>query len=351
MSSSAQPTGSTWMEGDFEHPNQEIRHRLIVALVFAFTLPTLAVGLRLWARRITGSKLFLDDYLIILALIFKYGCSTGSAILLSNGLGSHIQTVPEHNLEIFFKIGWANPFIYTVNVMLIKLSILALYRRLFSTRYMTLAVYCMGVFVILWTVSICVAATLNCIPVARFWDRSLAGACIDPDKFYYGAQIPNIVSDVLLLLMPQGLVWSLPVAKSQRLLLSCVFMVGGLALIFDIVRLVAMLNLTKQGDDITYNQMPVVMWTCTEAGVGIIAACLPNLRPLFSTKGQGFWSVLRSSRRGSRGSSKAYLSSGNTATSSSTGGRSLVKGPVDSCVAEEGIEIHRYSKLVGESVQ
>ena len=142
------------------------------------------------------------------------------------------------------------------------------------------------------------------------------------------------------------------------------------ALIFDIVRLVAMLNLTKQGDDITCksvspsvkqdhfltqvvtdNQMPVVMWTCTEAGVGIIAACLPNLRPLFSTKGQGFWSVLRSSRRGSRGSSKAYLSSGNTATSSSTGGRSLVKGPVDSCVAEEGIEIHRYSKLVGESVQ
>lgn len=67
--SSQQASGHTWTEGDFEHPNEGIRHRLIVALVFAFTLPTVAVGLRLLARRITGSRLFLDDWLIIVALV------------------------------------------------------------------------------------------------------------------------------------------------------------------------------------------------------------------------------------------------------------------------------------------
>ena len=92
--------------------------------------------------------------------------------------------------------------------------------------------------------------------------------------------------------------------------------------------------------------MPVVMWTCTEAGVGIIAACLPNLRPLFKTGGRGFWSQLRSL---SYGSSKAHLNSDSTGTTSSSGHRSLRKGPVDSCVAEEGIEIHRYSTIIGES--
>lgn len=93
-------------------------------------------------------------------------------------------------------------------------------------------------------------------------------------------------------------------------------------------------------------QMPVVMWTCTEAGVGIIAACLPNLRPLFKTGGRGFWSQLRSL---THGSSKAHLNSASTGTTNSSGNRSLQKGPVDSCVAEEGIEIHRYSNIIGES--
>lgn len=118
--------------------------------------------------------------------------------------------------------------VYTANVMFIKLSILALYRRLFSTKWMLFSIYVMGMVVILWTVSIWVAAILNCIPVPRFWDRSIEGACIDPNTFYYGTQIPNIVSDFILLLMPQGVVWSLPVVKTQKLLLSCVFMVGGL---------------------------------------------------------------------------------------------------------------------------
>ncbi|KAJ5167711.1 uncharacterized protein N7482_003305 [Penicillium canariense] len=344
--SSQQSSGHTWTEGDFEHPNQAIRHSLIVALVFAFTLPTVAVGLRLLARRLTGNRLFLDDYLIIVALLFKYGCSIGVVILLFNGLGSHIETVPKENVERFFKIGWANPFVYTANVMFIKLSILALYRRLFSTKYMLFAIYTMGMVVILWAVTIWVAATLNCIPVPKFWDRAIEGACIDPNSFYYGTQIPNIVSDVILLLMPQGVVWSLPVAKSQKLLLSCIFMVGGLALIFDIVRLLAMLHLSTQGNDITYHQMPVVMWTCTEAGVGIIAACLPNLRPLFKVGGRSFWSQLRSM---SQGSGKAHLHPSSTGTSSTTGNVSLAKGPVDSCVAEEGIEIHRYSNIIAAS--
>jgi hypothetical protein len=70
MSSSQQSSGHTWTEGDFEHPNEKIRHSLIVALVFAFTLPTVAVGLRLLARRMTGNRLFLDDYLILVALVW-----------------------------------------------------------------------------------------------------------------------------------------------------------------------------------------------------------------------------------------------------------------------------------------
>ncbi|KAJ5899871.1 hypothetical protein N7495_004615 [Penicillium taxi] len=69
MASDQPSSGTSWVPGDFEHPNEELRRSVTIALVFAFTLSTLAVGLRIWARKMTGSKLFLDDHLILLALV------------------------------------------------------------------------------------------------------------------------------------------------------------------------------------------------------------------------------------------------------------------------------------------
>lgn len=53
---------------------------MIIALVFAYTLSTLSVALRILARKVTGSKLFMDDYLIMVALFFKYACSSGVVV-------------------------------------------------------------------------------------------------------------------------------------------------------------------------------------------------------------------------------------------------------------------------------
>lgn len=84
--------------GDFQHPNQNLRRSIIIALYFAFILSTAAVVLRLVARKINGTRLYLDDYLILVALVcslmlesfatrtltiaklFKYGCSIGVTI-------------------------------------------------------------------------------------------------------------------------------------------------------------------------------------------------------------------------------------------------------------------------------
>ncbi|KAE8354950.1 hypothetical protein BDV28DRAFT_130054 [Aspergillus coremiiformis] len=293
---SPQPGPENGIPGDFQHPNQNLRRSIIIALYFAFILSTAAVGLRLLARRMNGTGLYMDDYLILIALLFKYGCSIGVVILLFNGLGSHITMIPQKNLEVYLKIGWSNSFVYTGCVAFIKWSILALYKRLFATPRMVLAANLVASFVFLWAVSICVVGAILCLPVQKFWDRSVDGSCLDAAKFYYGMQIPNILTDVVLLLMPMKVVWALPIAKPQRLLLSLVFVVGGLTLIFDIVRLVAMINLTRAGPDITYNQVPVVVWTCIEAAVGITAACLSNLRPLFKLRRVRFWSQLGSAQ-------------------------------------------------------
>lgn len=110
----------------------------------------------------------------------------------------------------------------------VKLSILALYKRIFSTKKMGYAVNFMAVFVIIWVIGNFIAGAINCLPVAKFWDQSLEGACMDLASFSYGQQIPNILSDAIILVMPLKVVWSLPITKSQKMLLSGVFILGGL---------------------------------------------------------------------------------------------------------------------------
>ncbi|KAJ5503478.1 hypothetical protein N7463_006352 [Penicillium fimorum] len=314
MSSTEHSPVPTWTEGDFEHPNQEFRRSMIIALVFAYTLSTFSVALRILARKMTGSRLFMDDYLIMMALFFKYACSCGVVVLLYNGMGSHITMIPAKNLLVYFKLGFANAFIYTGCIAFIKYSILALYKRLFATRQMAIAVNVMFGFVTLWVVGVYVAGALLCIPVSKFWDQSIPGACLDPAKFYYGMQIPNILTDVILLIMPMGVVWNLTIPKTQKMLLSGVFLLGGLTLIFSIFRLNAMINLVNMGPDITYNQVPVIVWTCMEAAVGITAACLPNLRPLFKLGNRNFWSQIRSNKNVSEMSDRTLVSSSNPGT-------------------------------------
>lgn len=86
----------------------------------------------------------------------------------------------------------------------------------------------------------------------------------------------------------------------------------------------------------TDNQVPVVVWTCIEAAVGITAACLPNLRPLFKLGNRGFWSQYRSSSN----------TSGKTLVESSTcrSTTSSQKKPFGAYVGEESVEVAQYNE-------
>ncbi|KAL4781101.1 hypothetical protein BJX76DRAFT_363881 [Aspergillus varians] len=262
--------------------HENLRYVVITATCFALIVSTIAVILRLLCRKITRTKLFLDDYLIIGALIFEYGISFAGIVLLYHGLGRHIQFIPPDELVVYMKTLASGSFLYPACIACVKLSILAFYKRLFPIRPMLLAVNIVASIVILWCVGVCLIGAVTCIPFRKLWEPSLPGGCIDLAKFYYGLQIPNIVTDAVILVMPLRIVWNLQIPKLQKVLLTGIFMLGLLTLIFDIIRLITLIELSKSGTDITYNQVSASVWTCIEPCVGITAACLSNMRPLFN---------------------------------------------------------------------
>ncbi|KAJ5945683.1 hypothetical protein N7454_002522 [Penicillium verhagenii] len=272
----------------YDHGN--LRHVVITATCFAFILSTSAVGFRIISRKVNGSGLFADDILIIFALLFEYGITIAGVVLLYNGLGTHIQYVQPDQLVVYLKTLFTGSILYTSCIACVKLSILMLYRRLFPTKLMKAGVNIVGLIVILWAACGILAGCFICLPTKKLWLPTTPGACMDLGKFYYGLQIPNIATDAIILVMPMHTVWNLPISRAQKTALSGIFVVGLLTLIFDIVRLIALIDLSKAGNDITYTQVNSSVWTCIEPAVGIVASCLSNMRPLFKVVHEKVWS-------------------------------------------------------------
>ena len=69
----------------------------------------------------------------------------------------------------------------------------------------------------------------SCTPIQGFWDKSIQATCgVDNREFYLGVSIPNIITDLALLLLPTYSIWKLHVSTKQKIMLTLVFILGGL---------------------------------------------------------------------------------------------------------------------------
>lgn len=103
------------------------------------------------------------------------------------------------------------------------------YRRIFGMNWMI----CATLFISYgWCVGSMIAALCACEPISYFWNE-----LIDPTSgsyrynFYYyyvGNAAANVVTDVLILLVPMPVVWSLQMRTTQKIGVCGVLLLGGL---------------------------------------------------------------------------------------------------------------------------
>lgn len=121
-------------------------------------------------------------------------------------------------------------FLYLGSVNVPKLAILALYRRLFLPKKSIRVVIhiLMGV-LIAQTVANLVAASVVCIPFAANWEPTLPGAvCMNKEALFIWSSLPNIVTDVVMLILPIPVVWNLQTTTRLKVGLTVTFAVGSL---------------------------------------------------------------------------------------------------------------------------
>ena len=113
---------------------------------------------------------------------------------------------------------------------LVKISLTLLYRRLFyaSLVFRRLSDVYIAV-IVLSSIGANFTTIFNCHPVNAYWDRSITSArCLDYVTVYLVWSVVCLISDVITLVMPLPLIWTLHLRLEQKLWLSLIFALGGL---------------------------------------------------------------------------------------------------------------------------
>lgn len=147
------------------------------------------------------------------------------------GVGYHIAAVAATNPEkiiIWGKLLFSSPIVYLWSVTFPKLAILAMFLRIFTHGFYRNTAMIIAAILVASLVANTLVSLSSCKPMAYFWDKSTPnGYCpVDLGKFYIWATFPNIVTDVMMLILPQPMVWKLHTSRSVKLGLSVTFFTG-----------------------------------------------------------------------------------------------------------------------------
>lgn len=111
---------------------------------------------------------------------------------------------------------------------MIKTSILLMYTRVFPTREFRRAAIILGVIVTAWALATVCVSVFRCYPVSSAWDTSIPGKCVDMNAFSIGTAVPNIATDIAILLLPMRALWELGTTIPHRISAVTVFLFGSL---------------------------------------------------------------------------------------------------------------------------
>jgi hypothetical protein len=181
-----------------------------------------------------------------------------------------------------------------------KISACLLYRRIFSIpKYKMLSLVAIGM-ATAWFIAGSVANVCICIPVDRFWHRTKPGRCLNFNLFFLVNGIFEVVIDSAILAIPIFATHSVQMARRTKLAVSCIFLVGGFAVITGIVRLT---NVYQPGQQfVSFANSEI--WTRIHIAATLLCLSLPVYKPIRNSIEKLGWrlrntyaSILRSGSR------------------------------------------------------
>ncbi|PVH91656.1 hypothetical protein DM02DRAFT_677967 [Periconia macrospinosa] len=269
------------MAAPLNPPDDSIAPRLLipVGIIIGIGLPIYIT--RMYSRLRIHKKLSCDDYAITLAQIC---CIVGYALVAVSckyGLGRHtIHVSPSDRSNAMFYF-WLQVNIWYVGMTGMKISVASMLIRMqqHSATWKWVLWIMMSVQVIV-NVSAIIFAFIICIPLRAQWNRVPGAKCIPTRRSHahaYAYISINIMTDLLLSLMPLTFICRLHRPKFERVVIGILMCLGLTATAAAIKRLADMIYMSLSGDVLHHLLVPT-MWCMLEEVLGVTAASIPYLK-------------------------------------------------------------------------
>ncbi|EAW13275.1 uncharacterized protein ACLA_017220 [Aspergillus clavatus NRRL 1] len=241
--------------GDVLHTVNLITQCLCIPIVTLFV--GMRFSIRLWYRQFVG----IEDF-------GRYGG------------GYHQVEVSDSDLTRFRKFCYIATVLYCPMALFVKIALLSIIIRIFAPyRTKIIFIYVLlGCLCIYYIIAEIVKIRI-CDPVPAYWEGTPGASCLDQRAALIADSVISVVSDLIILILPLPLTWSLQMSRNKKIRVMGILSAGGLATGFSIYRLVLVLR-DGNTSDMTIMFTCVILSGNAEGGVGLICACLPTLNIL-----------------------------------------------------------------------
>ncbi|KAL0938663.1 uncharacterized protein CTRU02_205273 [Colletotrichum truncatum] len=253
----------------------------VLFFVLCWTVVAARVYCRAWIIRSFGMD---DKFMIALMLIFTvYLIFQIQGV--QNGTGRHRADLePEHYREALM-YWYICELLYIVSTCLLKISVGFFLLRVSVRRSHIWILRLLMLGTALFGTTYFFMVTFQCVPANTFWEESprVEGKCFSDRVVVimtYTASIINCFADCSFGVLPLFIVWSLSLPLRTRLLAFGILSFAAIGCAATIVRAVFIPTLLD-GEDFLWATTDIAFWSTVEPGIGITAASLATLRPLW----------------------------------------------------------------------
>ncbi|KAE8444094.1 hypothetical protein EG329_000876 [Mollisiaceae sp. DMI_Dod_QoI] len=250
-----------------------------------FVASTFTIILRIYSRGFVVKSFGWDDWCMSSILLFNCGQQVILYYFLHYGGGLHVEDVLTTHPEWVTKLTYAlfvEELYYVLMHWVIKMAFLLFYLRFATKRFRTLVLCTMGLNT-LFTLIQWLLYCLQCIPLDTFFHPAAHPTvkCLDNKILAFVPAALSIFTDICIVILPIQPLWRIQVSLVKRITLLSIVSLGGVVVLISILRLTVLLEFQKM-TDFTYSLGKIIIISCIELEVAIMAANAPSLKILFA---------------------------------------------------------------------
>ncbi|KAI0184707.1 hypothetical protein EV127DRAFT_443511 [Xylaria flabelliformis] len=269
-------------------PNDNVLGHAIIIIVVV--LATIAFFCRIYARFVLFRQFkFVGDWLLILSYAFLVVDFVFSFFMLEvPGAFVHQWNVKLVDFINFLRNVFITSQLYIGVILPIKAAILFEWIRIFvapgSRGFVFWASHGMIFAVCGFYIALLVAFNVACTPVEANWNVLIDGDCTRVNTKYTNLSVSvfNFISDVIILLIPQRVIWKLNMSTKKKIGISFIFAIGIFACAASLIRLVETIR-HAESPDFTYTFSGIMLVSASEIALGYLVICVPYFPKAFSS--------------------------------------------------------------------